>query len=250
MPNVTMRPARGSGERSSHGFAEGVGVGDHVVGGHDEHQRVALVLGEEQRSHRRSRCRVAADRLDDERAGGDAELPELLGQNEAVLLVAHHHRRCEPRGVGRAQDRCPERASARRRAPGAASGTALGTAATVVSPTRRTTPPDGCVAPPWRRDVSRTAPWRTSSLVSAGALGHPAASDFGAKARVPRDPLGAAQQRPEVFRTRQTLLSGSAALPASATRPMTLAVGVPDPVRPHRCRSEADGEYLHSWTLT
>src|SRR5262249_5724594 len=85
------QPTVGGGNASSsHGLTEGGGVRDHVIGGHDEHCRVTFFLGEEQRGYRSSRCRVASDRLDDELPRGHAELPELLGQKEAVLFVPYH----------------------------------------------------------------------------------------------------------------------------------------------------------------
>jgi hypothetical protein len=53
------QPTTGGGERALDSVAESVGVGDHVVGGHDEYQRVGFVPGEEQRSNGRRRCGVA-----------------------------------------------------------------------------------------------------------------------------------------------------------------------------------------------
>ena len=74
-----------------------VGVGDRVVRGHHQHQRV---LGRRQQAEggdRRRRRGVFTERLEDDFTRVDGMLAQLLGDDEAVRLVADHQRRVEAR---------------------------------------------------------------------------------------------------------------------------------------------------------
>ncbi len=71
-------------------------VADHVVGGQHQQHRVGALPGCTQscvggKGDRRSG--VPAHRLEHDGGRRDAPLPELLGDHEAVGLVAHHDRR-------------------------------------------------------------------------------------------------------------------------------------------------------------
>ena len=87
---------RGGGEvRVQH-----VGVGDHVIGGEQPQHRVGIVLGDQDRGGGDGGGGVAADRLQQDARRGDAGGAELLGDQEAVLLVAHDDRRGEAVAAG------------------------------------------------------------------------------------------------------------------------------------------------------
>ena len=75
-------------------FAERRDVREHVVRGKHEQQRVTLRSagsGRECRDGDRGR-RIPADGLENDRARLDADLPQLLGDEEAVRLVADDDR--------------------------------------------------------------------------------------------------------------------------------------------------------------
>ncbi|MCY1294388.1 hypothetical protein D9M70_436800 [compost metagenome] len=72
------------------GLAQGHAVADHMVGGQHQ-QQVVAPLGEHlQRRQGHRRRGVAPERLEQQRLGGDADGRQLLVDDEAVLLVAHH----------------------------------------------------------------------------------------------------------------------------------------------------------------
>ena len=84
-------------------LAEGLGVADHVVRRQHEQDRLGILRGDHQgRGHDRRRS-VAGGRLEGDGSGGDPDFAQLLGNDEAVGIVAEHERRSEGRRVGDAQ---------------------------------------------------------------------------------------------------------------------------------------------------
>ena len=76
------------------------GVGDRMVGGEQPQHRVGVVFGDQDGGGGDRGGAVAADRLQHDARRGDAGGAELLGDQEAVLLVAHDDRRREALAVG------------------------------------------------------------------------------------------------------------------------------------------------------
>ncbi len=69
-------------------------IGDDMIGGQDQQQWISaaiLALGVQGGD---SDCwrGVAAHRFEHDRGGMDAHRPQLLGDHEAMLFIAHHHR--------------------------------------------------------------------------------------------------------------------------------------------------------------
>ena len=79
------------------GVVESFEVGDDVIGRQDEKQGISVVAAQHERGGGR---RVPAVGLQDDGRGCYADLPKLLGHDEAVLVVAHDERRGEAFGVG------------------------------------------------------------------------------------------------------------------------------------------------------
>ena len=81
--------------RSVDRAVESIGVPDHMVGRQQEQQGVGVLFGDDQCRDGSRGSRVAADRLqcDGERSYGD--FTQLLGDDEAVLVIADHQRSCE-----------------------------------------------------------------------------------------------------------------------------------------------------------
>ncbi len=118
-------PLRGDAERYEMAGASGLGgaldrlpergeIADRVVRRHDQHQRIGVA---------RSRCRdqaqrrdagrrggVAAERFEDQRLRRDADFAQLLGDDEAMLLVRDDERRGES-GIGDATRRLLQQAA-------------------------------------------------------------------------------------------------------------------------------------------
>ena len=99
MPKVASWPASRGRQRRAHRVVERRDVADHVIGRqHQQHRidRVRLRGVPLERRVRRERDRrrgIAAEGLEHDGARLDAQLPQLLGHQEAVRLVADHHRR-------------------------------------------------------------------------------------------------------------------------------------------------------------
>ena len=92
-------PGLRGGQRRAHRRVEGRDITDHMVRGQHQQHRIdraglrgdALEGGV--RRQRDGRRGVAAEGLEDRGARLDRQLPQLLGHQEAVRLVADHHRR-------------------------------------------------------------------------------------------------------------------------------------------------------------
>ena len=82
---------RGAG---AHGAAKSGRVGDHMVRGHHQQHRVGTVARRGQRRQCQRRRSVAPGGLEHDRARSVHE-PQLFGNDEAVLFVAHDDRRRE-----------------------------------------------------------------------------------------------------------------------------------------------------------
>ena len=91
----------GAGGRGRHGDggAEALRIGDVVVGGQHQHQRVGVAVGQEAGGDGDGRRGVAGRGLEDDGVGGDADLAHLLGDDEAVVVGAIEHRRGEAVGL-------------------------------------------------------------------------------------------------------------------------------------------------------
>ena len=83
------RGVRGEPDRAM----ERCDVADRVVGREHEQQRIGVVLRQCQRSGGDGGCGVATDRFEQQQARLHAEIAELFGDEEAMLLVADHDRR-------------------------------------------------------------------------------------------------------------------------------------------------------------
>ena len=90
--------------------AEGIGVGDRVIRRHHQHQRIGLAFGDAQRGNARRRRRVAADRLEQQGFRSRGDLAQLLGDDEAVLLIGNDQRRGEAGLAGDPQHRLLQQA--------------------------------------------------------------------------------------------------------------------------------------------
>ena len=75
-----------------HRFVERLDLADDMVRGQHQHERVPVSVAENESGRGRRRRRVAAFRFDQDRLRPDADLPELLGDEEAVRRVANHKR--------------------------------------------------------------------------------------------------------------------------------------------------------------
>jgi hypothetical protein len=96
-------------DRELDGGLERDEVLQHVVRRQDQHERVFAAAREHRvRGDGDGRRRVATHGLQQDRLGRQVHLAQLLGNQEAMRLVAHHHR---PGGVG-------ESGEPRRRSPG------------------------------------------------------------------------------------------------------------------------------------
>ena len=103
---------------------------------------------------------VAADRLEHDRLRRDAGQAQLLGDDEAVLVIGDDERRREALAVGDAQRRLLQQAALADTAAGAASGRARATSATAACPSRPTGSPGGSAAPVHWLAPSRLSPQR------------------------------------------------------------------------------------------
>ena len=90
-----MAGARRGGGGAQRG-GECFGVGDSGVGGHDPEHAVGVFLRREDAGDRDRRCAVAADRLEQDARPRDAGIAQLLGDDEAVVVVGDHDRGGEP----------------------------------------------------------------------------------------------------------------------------------------------------------
>ena len=86
----------GAGLRQRHRLGQRSGkggfVGHGLVGRRHHQHRVGAILGCGQRGQRQRGCGIAAHRLQQDRAWIDAQLAQLVQQQEAVFLVADHYR--------------------------------------------------------------------------------------------------------------------------------------------------------------
>ena len=78
-----------------HRRAKGRGVRHHMVGRRDEHDRLGVFAQQPERGGEHGGAGVAPRRLDQDRAGVDSGLGQLLGDDEAEIRVGQHHRRVE-----------------------------------------------------------------------------------------------------------------------------------------------------------
>ena len=81
------------GKAPHDGAMEGLGVGDDVIGGLDEHQCVGIARQQPNRGGGDRRTGVARHRLEQDRLRFDADLAKLLVDQEAMLVVADEQRR-------------------------------------------------------------------------------------------------------------------------------------------------------------
>ncbi|MNI32381.1 hypothetical protein D3C73_862910 [compost metagenome] len=82
----------GSAGCSLHDCAERGLIGDHMVRGQHQQQRIGAVAGGLQGCDRDRWRRIAANRFQDDGSRLGADLLQLLGSDEAVLLVGDHQR--------------------------------------------------------------------------------------------------------------------------------------------------------------
>lgn len=78
---------------------EGRHVLDQMIGGQHQQQRIARLLDRLQRRQGDGRRSVAADRLEQDGRPFHAQLAQLLGGEEAVLLVADQPRQADREAV-------------------------------------------------------------------------------------------------------------------------------------------------------
>ena len=88
-------PGRGRRQRGSDRGEEAVGRADVVIGGQHQQQRFRIALAENEGGGGGGRRGVAADRLEHDRLGLDRQVAQLLGDQEAMILVADQQRRGE-----------------------------------------------------------------------------------------------------------------------------------------------------------
>ena len=79
----------------AHRRAEGRGIGDRVIRRADQQEAVRRGLGRLEGGGEHCGGGVAPVGLDENRAGGPADLGQLFGGDEAELAVGHHDRRRE-----------------------------------------------------------------------------------------------------------------------------------------------------------
>ena len=105
-----------AGARRGCGAFDGVGKGreiaDRVVGRHDQHQRIGFRLGQRQGGDAGGGGRVAADRLEQERARNGRDLAQLLGDDEPMLFIGDQQGRGEALPVGHPANRLLQQAVA------------------------------------------------------------------------------------------------------------------------------------------
>ena len=80
------------GKALVHGPAEGFGVGNHMVGRSDQQQRVGVDFRLMQGRGQNRGCGVATRGFDQDGGGGDPDLGQLLGHDEAEIGVGQHQR--------------------------------------------------------------------------------------------------------------------------------------------------------------
>ena len=95
MPKVTSAPRAAASAADANAAWKLAIVVDDMIRRQQRHDRVRIVLGQQQRGHRRGRRGVAALRLENDGARRHLELAQLLGDQEAMLLVADDQRRGE-----------------------------------------------------------------------------------------------------------------------------------------------------------
>lgn len=78
--------------RDANGVVEDLVIIDDMVRCQDKHQRVIAILRGLQRRKGDGRCRVAANRLEDDIFRQFTELSQLFSHQEAVLFIADNHR--------------------------------------------------------------------------------------------------------------------------------------------------------------
>ena len=89
-------------------FGEGRGIGDDVIGGKRNHERIAVALGRKGGARRDRRAGIAPQRLQQD-VGLDADGGELLGDEKAILGVGDDDRPAEQSRIGHPADRILER---------------------------------------------------------------------------------------------------------------------------------------------
>jgi hypothetical protein len=87
-PEGHQAPLRSGVRTLGHGLGKGPAVTDEVVGRKHEQDRILVLAQGQERAQGSGRGRVPPDRLKDDGLGLHADLPQLLGHHEAVLLVA------------------------------------------------------------------------------------------------------------------------------------------------------------------
>ena len=93
---MTIWPARAAVTAVLRRGGERFGVGDGGVCGHDPQHVVGVFLRREDAGDRHRRCAVAADQLEQDARLRDAGIAQLLGDDEAVVVVDDHDRGGEP----------------------------------------------------------------------------------------------------------------------------------------------------------
>ena len=89
-------PAGASGrDRLRQGSVEGLHIADRVVCGEHPQNGVGILLRHQKRRRSDGRGGIAPDRLQQDARAFDAGRAHLLGNEEAVLVVAHQDGRCE-----------------------------------------------------------------------------------------------------------------------------------------------------------
>ena len=86
-PETDQTAAASRRGRAVNRRGKGCVILDDVVGGQQQHQRIGIALGERQGCDASGGRRVAADRLEQQRARRRPDLAQLLGDDEPVLFI-------------------------------------------------------------------------------------------------------------------------------------------------------------------
>ncbi len=103
------RPCRARQRRG-----EGGVIGDGVIGRHDQEQGGGIGRRQHERGNGGGRCGIAPDRLEDDGMRRDRDLPQLLGDDEAMLVIGDDQRRREARAIADPPHRLLQQALARK----------------------------------------------------------------------------------------------------------------------------------------
>jgi hypothetical protein len=90
------------------GFEEGRGIADHVVRRKHQDNAFWIKFGDHRSRGRDRGCGVSGDGFEGDRLGFDACGSQLLGNDEAMGVVAEDERRRKERGIGNAERRVLE----------------------------------------------------------------------------------------------------------------------------------------------